>query len=77
MEGKYHADHENIEVLVKKAHKKPSVQIQEPPPYDRAGYSIVKVEEKHGPLHKAIPVMPLPLAVTCCILNILVPGLGE
>ena len=32
--------------------------------------------DQHGPLHQAIPVMPVALAVTCCILNILLPGIG-
>ncbi|XP_064622949.1 protein stum homolog isoform X2 [Lineus longissimus] len=39
-------------------------------------YEILKIEEKHGPLHNAIPVMPLPLAIVCCLLNIGCPGLG-
>ncbi|XP_052768698.1 protein stum homolog [Mya arenaria] len=37
---------------------------------------IVEVREKHGPLYKAIPKMPVPLAVFCCILNIGLPGIG-
>jgi len=32
--------------------------------------------DQHGPLHQAIPVMPIALAVTCCVLNILLPGIG-
>lgn len=32
--------------------------------------------ERHGPLQRAIPVMPLGLAILCCVLNILVPGSG-
>ena len=65
------------------AEKKPSVHIVEPEvdrtmeDLEKSGYTIVKVEEKHGPLHKAIPCMPLPLAITCCIFNIVVPGLGK
>lgn len=75
-------DKENIEVHISaprkvSASKKPSVHIQEPPVSERVGYSIVRVEEKHGPLHRAIPCMPLPLAVICCIFNIFIPGLGE
>ena len=38
---------------------------------------IVEVGEKHGPLYNAIPTMPLPVAALCCVLNILVPGLGK
>ena len=72
--------------LTREGDKKASVQIMEPPVSDRHGYkvggtyggfTIVKVEEKHGPLYWAIPTMPLPVAVVCCILNIVIPGLGE
>lgn len=62
------------------ATKKPSVTIREPPRSQRSynsGYTIVKIEEKHGPLHRAIPCMPLPLAVLCCMLNIVAPGIGK
>lgn len=63
----------------KKSHKS-SVQIQEPakpPKSDKGGeYKIVKVEDKHGPLHRSIPVMPLPLAIICCLLNCFLPGVG-
>ena len=31
---------------------------------------------KPGFFRKAIPVMPKPLAILCCLLNILIPGLG-
>ncbi|ELT93042.1 hypothetical protein CAPTEDRAFT_105621 [Capitella teleta] len=55
---------------------KSSVQIKEPPVTETRGYSIVKIEEKHGPLHRAIPVMPLPLAIVCCLLNLFLPGVG-
>ena len=68
-----------------KPEKKTSVQIMEPPVTETHGYpggtyggfTVVKVEEKHGPLYWAIPTMPLPIAVICCIFNIAVPGLGE
>ena len=72
--------------LTRQGDKKASVQIMEPPVSERHGYkvggtyggfTIVKVEEKHGPLYWAIPTMPLPVAVVCCLLNIVVPGLGE
>ncbi|KAK3598377.1 hypothetical protein CHS0354_034551 [Potamilus streckersoni] len=36
---------------------------------------VIEVGEKHGPLFNAIPRMPIPVAVVCCILNIFVPGL--
>ena len=54
--------------------KEPSVQILEP---EYKGYTIIKVEEKHGPLHNAIPCMPLPIAIICCIINIFFPGIGK
>lgn len=38
---------------------------------------IIEVREKHGPLYNAIPKMPVPLAILCCILNIGLPGIGE
>ena len=38
---------------------------------------ILEVHEKHGSLYNAIPRMPVALAVVLCILNIIVPGLGE
>ena len=57
-----------------RAEKKTSVQIVEP---EYKGYTVIKVEEKHGPLHNAIPCMPLPIAIICCILNIITPGIGE
>lgn len=60
----------------KKTHKS-SVQIQEPPVSETRGYSIVKIEEKHGPLTNAIPVMPFPLSIICCLLNLFLPGVGE
>ena len=41
------------------------------------GAQILEVTEKHGTLYNAIPCMPVPVAVLCCIFNILVPGLGE
>src|SRR6218665_319032 len=56
---------------------KGSVQIREPPVSEKRGYKIVKIEQKHGLLHRAIPVMPLSVAILCCILNILLPGTGR
>ncbi|KAL4238157.1 hypothetical protein ACF0H5_002868 [Mactra antiquata] len=47
-----------------------SVQIVE----DRT--QIVEIREKHGPLYKAIPKMPVAAAVVCCLLNIVIPGCG-
>jgi hypothetical protein len=38
---------------------------------------ILEVTEKHGALYNAIPCMPLPVAILCCIFNIVCPGLGE
>ncbi|KAK4295443.1 hypothetical protein Pmani_031992, partial [Petrolisthes manimaculis] len=36
---------------------------------------IVSSKEKHGSFRKAVPALPIPLAVLCLILNI-IPGLG-
>ena len=60
-----------------KVKKQYSVQIKEPPVSQTKGYEVVKIEEKHGIFHNAIPVMPLPLAVIFCVLNIVVPGTGR
>ena len=57
--------------------KQHSVHIQEPAVSDMRGYEVVKVVEKHGQFHSAIPVMPLPIAVLFCLLNIVAPGTGE
>lgn len=38
---------------------------------------IISVREKHGYFRKAIPNMPLPIAVILCLFNVLVPGTGE
>lgn len=61
----------------KSARPKGSVQIREPPVSEKHGYKIVKIEQKHGILHRAIPVMPLWLAILLCLLNILLPGIGN
>lgn len=62
--------------------KSHSVQIRDPPvsdtvqPTTSTPQQTVFTEEKHGRLHRAIPSMPLPLAVIACILNIVLPGTG-
>ena len=56
---------------------KPSVHIMDPPVSEIRGYTVIKIEEKHGAMHRAIPVMPLSVAVLCCLLNIFLPGIGE
>jgi len=58
-----------------------SVHIKEPPVTDTEAALSSRPPtaadgDNHGPLHHAIPVMPLPLAVTCCVMNILLPGVG-
>jgi len=40
-----------------------------------AGGEILEVDEKPGIFRKALPVMPIPIAVILCILNI-IPGIG-
>ena len=37
---------------------------------------IVETKERHGLLRRALPVLSVPLAAVCCVLNIF-PGLGE
>jgi len=59
-----------------------SVHIKEPPetdarPPSSSGPPTTTDGNEHGPLHHAIPVMPLALAVACCVMNILLPGIGE
>lgn len=61
---------------LKSGRPKGSVQIKEPPASEMRGYKVVQVEEKHGILHRAIPVMPLWLAILCCVFNIVLPGTG-
>ncbi|KAK2150926.1 hypothetical protein LSH36_382g02030 [Paralvinella palmiformis] len=63
-----------VESEVSKKPTKGSVQIREPPVSETRGYKIVKIEEKHGQLYLAIPLMPLPLSVLCCLFNIVLPG---
>ena len=62
--------------------KSHSVQIREPPVSDTrqptsTHQQTAVLSEKHGALHRAIPSMPLPLAVIACILNIILPGTGR
>ena len=37
---------------------------------------IVETKDMHGAFRKAVPIMPVPLAIICLLLN-LVPGLGK
>ncbi|XP_037071925.1 protein stum homolog isoform X2 [Pollicipes pollicipes] len=37
---------------------------------------IVKIHEKHGSFRKAIPYMPMPVAITLCVLNVIAPSIG-
>ena len=58
-----------------------TVHIKEPPETDNrrrssSGPPTAADGDEHGPLHHAIPVMPLALAVACCVMNILLPGVG-
>lgn len=62
---------EESEQIFRQLKTQKSVQIVE----DRS--QIVEVREKHGPLYKAIPKMPVAGAVICCLLNIVAPGIGK
>lgn len=39
-------------------------------------YEIISVREKHGVFRKAVPLLPVPVAVCLCVLNVLLPGIG-
>ena len=54
-----------------------TVHFQDPPVSDTRGYEIVKVVEKHGAFHSAIPVMPMGFAVVFCLINMFLPGIGK
>lgn len=41
-----------------------------------SGFEIIAIKEKHGQLRKAVPIMPLPLAIILCFFNVLLPGFG-
>lgn len=38
---------------------------------------VVSVREKHGYFRKAIPHLPMPVAVIFCLMNVVIPGSGE
>ncbi|XP_045187275.2 protein stum homolog isoform X3 [Mercenaria mercenaria] len=61
---------EENDKLFRQLKKQKSVKIAD----DRT--EIVVSGEKHGPLFKSMPKLPLAAAVICCLLNIIVPGFG-
>ncbi|GFT82671.1 uncharacterized protein NPIL_177371 [Nephila pilipes] len=44
---------------------------------DAGKLEIVSIREKHGEFRKAIPHMPIALAVILCLMNVLLPGTGK
>ncbi|GFY61292.1 uncharacterized protein TNIN_446701 [Trichonephila inaurata madagascariensis] len=44
---------------------------------DAGKLEIVSIREKHGQFRKAIPHMPLAVAIILCFMNCLLPGTGE
>ena len=77
------SDSDHVTKAAGRSSKSHSVQIREPPvsdtrqPTTSTQHKVIVSEEKHGPLRRAIPSMPLPLAVIACILNIILPGTGR
>ena len=44
---------------------------------ERKSFEEDETDPKPGFFRRAIPIMPKPLAIVCCFLNILIPGIGN
>ncbi|KAG0425331.1 hypothetical protein HPB47_027496 [Ixodes persulcatus] len=40
-------------------------------------YEIISVRERHGRFRKAVPLLPVPVAVVLCVLNVILPGIAR
>ncbi|OTF71940.1 hypothetical protein BLA29_007838 [Euroglyphus maynei] len=70
----HHHNHHNNQPLFKQQIKQSTQPIQ----LTQLDYRLyfINDSEKHGFFRKAVPILPLPIAVMFCMLNLLLPGSG-